>query len=149
MDDLFKIYVHRLTEGRKERIEERIDPTFMDVAESELSFTSPVLVKGEAFLATDTLILRLRVETETVMPCAICNKDVRIKILIPNFCHTEELSGIKGGIFDYSGILREAVLLELPMTAECENSCPERETISVFLSSRKHKGEEYRPFEDL
>ena len=69
------------------------------------------------------------------MPCALCNRDAQVKILIPDFCHTEALSEIKNGVFDYQETLREEILLAVPYTAECNNGdCPERAGMAKYLT---------------
>lgn len=134
MDDTFKIFVYRLKDGQQEVIEETLSPDFLDIHEAELSFSVPVVLQGKAEVAENTLILQLSIETEATLPCSICNQDVQVKIGISDFYHTEELANVKDGVFDYRQILREAILLELPYTAECnEGSCPERESLARYF----------------
>ncbi len=135
MGDEFKIFVHRLKDGQKEKIEESLSPAFLEIHEEELAFKKPILLHGEAEFAEQTLVLRLGVETEATMPCAICNQDVQVKLNIPNFVHTVQLEEIKGDVYNFKEVLREAILLELPSRAECnEDNCPEREALSKFFS---------------
>lgn len=139
MDDTFRIFVNRLKEGREERIEETLSPEFLDVHEAELKFQAPVFLKGSATVADEVLVLIFSIETEVNMPCAICNKEVKVKISIPDFCHTERLSEIKGSVFNYQEVLRQGVLLELPYIAECNGGdCPERAFLAQYLI---HKGD--------
>jgi uncharacterized metal-binding protein YceD (DUF177 family) len=138
MDDTFKIYLHRLRDGHEERIEESLSPGFLDIHEADLAFKSPITLKGSVAVADETLVLTLAIETEAIMPCAICNRNVNVKILIPDFCHTENLADIKGGIFDYKEILREGILLELPYTAECNGGgCSERAALAKYFTQGK------------
>jgi len=135
MGDEFKIFVHRLNDGQKEIIEETFSPTFLDVHEQDLAFTAPVKIHGEAEFVDQALVLRLAVETEATMPCAICNENVQVKLEIPVFCHTEELADIKGDVFNFKDVLREAILLELPPRAECnQGKCPQREDLAKYFS---------------
>lgn len=134
MDDTFRIYVHRLKDGVEEKILETLPPDFLEVCEAELAFPEPVILKGTATMTDSMVVLYFNIETVAVMPCAICNQECRVKIVIRNFCHTEKLSEIKGGVFDYRKVLREGILLELPYTAECnEGCCPERSTLAKYL----------------
>lgn len=138
MDDTFKIFVYRLRDGQQEKITERLSPDFLEVSESSLSFISPVEIKGTATLADDVLVLELAVETEAVMPCAVCNQNTSVKISIPHFCYTESLSDIKGSVFNYKNALREGILLEVPFTAECNGGdCPERADLAQYLSQKE------------
>lgn len=135
MGDEFKIFVHRLKEGQKEKIEESLSPTFLDLQEKDLAFKMPVEIRGEAECADETLVLRLAVVTEVTMPCAICNEPVQVKVEIPAFCHLAEPAEIKGDVYDFKEVLREAILLELPPRTECnQGKCPERESMLKYFS---------------
>lgn len=134
-DDRFKIYLQRLREGKVESIEETFEPTFMGVEESELSFCSPVTVSGEASVAGENFILRLAVETEATMICAICNEEVLIPIEVPPLVHTQKLDELKSGVFQLQKLIREAILLGIPSRAECAGGeCPEREHIKKYFA---------------
>lgn len=133
MEETFKIFVHRITEGREEKIQEILSPDFLDVHEKDLDFQAPIKVTGVASVVEEVLVLNLTIETEAIMPCSICNHEVHLKILVPSFYHTEELSNIKGGVFDYQSLLREEILLQIPYTAECnEGDCPERAILAQY-----------------
>jgi uncharacterized metal-binding protein YceD (DUF177 family) len=135
MDDTFKIFVGRLKVEHEERIEEILSPDFLDIQEAELAFQAPVYLRGIADVADEMFVLRLVIETELIMPCAICNQGTAIKISIPDFYYTEALAEIKGGLFDYRDILREAILLEIPYTAECNSGhCPERAAMAKYFT---------------
>lgn len=135
MEETFKIYVRRLRDGQTEKIAENPPPDFIGINEKELAFKVPVVIQGEASVADDALVLRLHIETEATMPCAICNREVQVKISIRDLCHTEEIAGIKGAVFDYQEVVREAILLELPFTAECNRGdCPERATMAKYFA---------------
>ena len=137
MDDTFKIFILRLKEGEQEIIEETLAPTFLDIHEEELTFQAPIAVSGKASVADTTLILQLAIETEALMPCSICNQKIPVKIAIPDLCYNESLDEIKNGVFDYQEVLREAILLELPYTVECNGgACPERETLLKYTSQK-------------
>lgn len=148
MDDRFNIYIDRLKEGEDKVLNESFFPGFIDIQEAELEFNKPILVKGKAYLTNESLVLNLMIEAEATMPCAICNEDVRVPIVIKDFSHIEEFKNIRGGIFNFKDILREAILLEVPLIAECTNgNCPEREFVAKYLT--KEKKEEKHPFSDL
>ena len=151
MEAVFSIYIDRLKGGREEIIEEIVPPDFMDIHESELAFPNPVHLKGRASLSIDTLILHLCVETEVVMPCSICNKEVPVKISLPNLYITEDLEKFRGGIFNFKEALREQILLEVPPITECNNGCcPERENMAQFLKKNTDESNEaYHPFREL
>ena len=140
MDDTFKIYILRLRDGQSEQIQESLPPDFLVLKEPDVAFNRPVEIRGEANLVDEMFVLTLDVETEATLPCSICNQDVQVKISIKDFCFTEPVNSIKSGIFNYQEILREALLLELPHTAECRGGdCPERETLAKYFSHKQNQ----------
>ena len=153
MKETFQILVDRLKGGQIEKIAESFDPSFLGIQEVELRFDAPVVVKGEAYLSEDELILHLKASTEAVMPCAVCNQMIKVELKIENFYHTQPLKEIPGAIFNYQEALREALLIELPQYVECRGSkkgkCPERASIASYLRVEKHAEKTYFPFKDL
>ena len=134
MSDSFKILIDRLKGGLSQKIEEALDPSFLGPSEPELRFTSKVKVKGEAYVTDSHLIVHLKASTKVSMPCAVCNQMIDVGLRSDDFYHTESLEEIRGAVFDYSEALREALLIELPKTVECNGGkCPEREVIEPFL----------------
>jgi uncharacterized metal-binding protein YceD (DUF177 family) len=145
--DCFKIFVDRLAEGNSEKISLTVEPQFMDLAEGELKFSHPVELKGRAYVSDQSLFLHLSAKTTAHLPCSICNQMTQVSLDIPEFVHAESVAEIKGKVYDFSPIVREALLLELPYTAECaEGKCPEREKLKQYFSK---SGGEYSPFQDL
>jgi hypothetical protein len=137
VSDGFKIWIDRLSDGQIQKIKSLFPPAFLDVDEKELKFPFPVEVSGEAYLADMHLLLRLKASTRAVMPCIICNKMIETELKIVDFYHTEPLSDIRDAIFDFSDVLREALLSELPKYVECcSGNCPQREAIAPFLRKR-------------
>lgn len=153
--DQFKIFVEQLRLGNTEEIEESLSPDFLEVAEKELSFSKPVMVKGQVYLADHTLILHFDISTIAVMPCAICNQAVNVGIEIKGFYHAVPLVDIKGAVYDFREILREAILLEVPLLTEChQGKCPQRKSLEKYFKKEvppgiKEQEEGYRPFANL
>lgn len=154
-DDSFRIFVEQLREGHTEEIGETFSPEFLDVHEDELVFDQPVIVNGQVYLADEMLVLHLDIETKATIPCSVCNKPVEIDLSVKGFYHAVPLSEIKGAVYDLREILRETILLEIPLLAECrQGNCPQRKTMKKFLkkegsSGEGDEGEGYRPFADL
>ena len=142
---MLKIYVHQLTDGQTEVIEETVSPELLEIKEKDLQYQKPINLFGKAYLAEDYLIIQLKITTEATMPCLICNESVQKNLTVHSFYHTEEVANIKGHIYDYTQPMREAILLELPYGVECNGSCPKRKEIKRYL---KNKGTRY-PFADL
>ncbi len=145
MENPLKIYVDRLSRERTEKIEETLTPELVDVNEKDLKFQSSVKLEGKAYLAEDHLVIQLDVETEALIPCAICNKGLKKKITVKGFYHTEDLEKIRGHVYDYTNPLREAILLEVPSYVECLENCPKRTDLKNYLQ----KGNDQFPFADL
>ncbi|MCC6127797.1 MAG: hypothetical protein IT584_01160, partial [Chlamydiae bacterium] len=137
--------------GLTEAIDAALDPSFLDVQEAELLFPSPVLLKGEVYLTDEHLIIHLKASTKTVRPCAICNEATTTDLCVSNFYHTEMIQDIPSAVFDFREVLREALLIELPLVVECSSGkCPERKSIAPFMKSKERsENTTYFPFTDL
>jgi len=155
MQDVFKIWVDRLGEGRIQKIAGSFAPGFLDIDEKELQFRAPVLVAGEAYLADQHLVIHLKAKTLATLPCAICNEMKPVELKVDNFYHSEAIGEIDGAVFDFSAPLREALLIELPSRFECsEGRCPERASLAPYLQRKatgpKGDGQNrHFPFADL
>jgi len=133
-DDRFKIYIHRLKDGKAENIAETFAPDFMHIAEKELKFVNPVHVEGTACVSGTEFVLVLHVKTTACLPCCMCNCETEVSIEVPRLMHTQDVNEIKSGVYRMGDLLREGILLELPLTAECcAGNCPERATLSKFF----------------
>lgn len=146
--EIFNIYIDRLKGGKRAEIVESVAPVFMEIAESDLAFNSPIALKGEAFVSDGTLFLELEIETVALMMCSICNCQFAFKVHIPKLYHAESVDEIKGAIFNFREIVREQILLEIPPVVECQNgSCPERQSMAKFM--KKNAAEDFHPFAEL
>lgn len=151
MDEKFEIFLEQLRGGGSEKIDVTCASDFLDVNEDDLRFEPPVKVTGEAYMADEELILHLDAVAHAVKPCSICNEPVKVSVEVRNFYHAQPLAEIKGGCFNYQEILREAILLEVPSFAECQQgNCPQRQQIAKYLKQPKpSEGEGYQPFADI
>jgi uncharacterized metal-binding protein YceD (DUF177 family) len=151
MSDPFVILIDRLKGGHTQKIEGSFDPAFLAVEEPALRFTNKVMVKGEAYLTDAHLIIHLKASTQATMPCAICNRMIETDLKVDNFYHTEPIEEIRSAHFNFSEALREAILIELPRTVECnQGKCPERDVMAPYLRSEKRSDKTtYFPFADM
>lgn len=154
MDDVFKIYVEQLRDGREEKIREKLGGDFLEIEEPGFVFDTPIELEGVAYLAEHELVLHWDIMTEVLVSCSICNEGVRIPLHIQNFYYSEPLADIKSGIYNFKDLLRETILLEVPSFVECNGgNCPKRKEFHKYLkepSSRPSDQEEgYHPFADL
>ena len=152
MDDIFKIYIEQLRNGHEEKIDEKLDPGFLDVCEPDLVFSEPVELKGVAYLAEQELVFHWDIRTEAVIPCSICNEPVRVPIHIHDFYYSEPVREIKTGVYSFKDLLRETILLEVPSFVECEGMCPKRKEVKRYLKESSDELSDeggYHPFADL
>ena len=140
-----KIFIDRLINGKVLHLDEILPPTILEVNEKDLQFHTPITVNGQAYLTDSHLVLKLNIATTATLPCSICNDLVTLSITIPSFYHAEELTAIRGGIYDFTPPLREGVLLEVPNYVECNKNCSKRDNIKHYFA----KGQHQHPFADL
>lgn len=142
-----KILIDRLRSGQPENIDQKLEGAFLGPDEEELKFSFPVSVKGEAYLTDDHLIIHLKVATKILMPCSICNKMINSDLEVDHFYQAVPVEEIPSAIFDYKELLREALLLELPRTVECnKGKCKDRAIIAPYISEPQ---EANFPFADI
>lgn len=133
-DDRFKIFVHRLKEGKAEHIAETFSPQFMGIDEEDLVFADPVHVEGTACVSGEMFVLSLRLKTVAQLPCVVCNAPTPVPLEVADLMHTQSMDELKSGSFKMGGLIREALLLEVPLAAECcHNNCPERINMTQYF----------------
>lgn len=151
MSDPFKILIDRLKGGNTQKLEETLDPAFLGPDEPELRFVSKAKVTGEAYVTDSHLIIHLKAHVKISMPCAVCNQMIEKDLKVDNYYQAEPLEEIRGAIYDYSESLREALMIEIPRTVECNNGkCPERATIEPYLRAKNRTEKTtHFPFADM
>lgn len=151
MNDFFIIYLDRLKGSQEENLIASVPPSFLDCGEKELQFNSLVEVKGKAYIVDEHLVIRLSASTKASLPCSICNQMIDIPIKINNFYHTKPLEECPSVKYDFSGALREQILLETPPYAECSGGCSERDSVKKFMKQETSSSEEnpHFPFSGL
>jgi len=138
MHDQLKIYVEQLKTGYKEKINLQVSSNFLDLHEDELAVAPSISIQGEAYTTGDNLILCLSCKTEVQLPCSICNTMTRVSLEAKEIAHSQELSELPSSIFDYSGVVREELLLMIPHFIECQKgNCPQRLEIQPFIKAEK------------
>jgi len=155
MQEMFKIWVDHLKGGpsgaKVQKISRSFDPAFLEIDEKELKFFAPVQVDGEAYLADQHLVIRLKARTTATLPCVICNEMTDLELKVENFYQAVGIDEIENAVYDFAAPLREALLIELPNYFECrKGNCPERESLAPYLRlSPKTDGKKNFPFADL
>ncbi len=151
MNEAFKVYIDRLKAGEVHKVDGAFDPEFLELDEKELHFEKPVLIRGEAYAADDHLIVHLSASTFAQIPCSVCNELFYYPLTVSGFYATEPLSEFPSAIADFGQYAREALLTELPRTAECNGGkCNARDAITPYLRSEKRSAQPtYYPFADI
>lgn len=152
MSELTTIYIDRLSGGADQSINVTLSPQFLSIEEKDLYFRDSVAVEGIAYATEEELVLRFSASTSVNVACAICNQMISLPLSVKNVYHTEPLKEIQGALFNFSDVVREALLIELPVRAECSGgTCPERATIAPYLHKKPPSGGEdvYFPFANL
>jgi hypothetical protein len=129
----FKISLNRLEKEGTCDIDESVDAEFLHVHERDLDFADPIVVKGSAAAAVKSVLLKLSITTVAKTPCIICGKPVKIEVNLSDVCHAESLDQIRQEVFDYSFVIRDAILTETSEYGECGGKCPEREVLAGYL----------------
>lgn len=153
MKEQLKIYLEQLKDGHSRSLDEEVDVDFLSVNEVALAFTGTVRVQGEVYLAGNELILHLDIGANCVIPCKICNKPVLHPIKLKGTYFTVSLDQIDGGIYNCQELIREAILLEVPLVVECESGrCQERDRLKKYFKDEKKEGalqvETWHPFKE-
>lgn len=156
MKDCCTVLIEHLREGKSTPIDESFAPTTLELNDEELSFIDPVSIKGSGYLAEDLLVIQIDITGACYLPCAVCNKPVKIPLVLKNTYITKPLSECSSGKAYFMQDLREAILLEVPSFTECnEGKCPERTHMKEYLKQpapktpRQEESDLYYPFDDL
>ena len=157
MEQELKIFIERLEPQTEYPLSHSLAPSFLQIEEKELIVTAPVDVKGKVFLTDHTLIFHLSCKTAIHMPCSICNKMQVFFLNSTETIHSFDLEELRESTFDYSFLVREDLLLQIPQFAECnEGKCSERESLSSYIKKSpspikkgSSKQSSYFPFADL
>lgn len=150
MAEEFKLFIKQLEEGKKEIIHVSVDPAFLALHENDLFFPAPIQVMGEAYTTSINLILNFKCNIKLKMPCSICNKFIEVEIRTENAYYDFNLKELTSAIFNYTEVVREEVILNIPHFVECASgNCPERKGVAPYLRQPTKKPETQFPFADL
>ncbi|MFY7842592.1 MAG: YceD family protein [Rhabdochlamydiaceae bacterium] len=139
MSKLFDIFIDRLNNGNELIIDEITNCDFLEIQEDELKFNHDLKLKGKAYIAHDHLIISLKIHSQASIPCTICNHLFDYSIHLDSFYLAKPIEEIPSPIYNFGLDIREAILLEIPPFAECnQGKCPLRVDVQKFL---KNKGE--------
>jgi uncharacterized metal-binding protein YceD (DUF177 family) len=143
-----KVFTDRLKDEEVQAISETIPSSLLQAEENELHFDDSVSINGKAYLASDHLVIDLKISATAKMPCIVCNEEAPFSMQIQDFTHTVALEEIPSAVYDYTEEVRSAILLKIPQFFEChEGKCPTRGEVKKYL---KEPGcDTHSPFSDL
>lgn len=117
--DPFTILIDRLQDGQIQKLEESVAPAFLELHETELSFSQPVRFHGKAYTTGEHLIVIVEAETTCLVPCSTCNETFSYKIRLSPLTLAIDLDELRGHRYNFREELRTALLLEVPAFPKC------------------------------
>jgi uncharacterized metal-binding protein YceD (DUF177 family) len=135
MAEIFDIQTNHLLRGETQEISGAIDPDFLSVADGGILFGEKVTLKGKAYVVDGNLLIHIDVTTSYQAHCRVCNELCTFPLELQGLYLTEELANISSRGYNFKEALREAILIEIPVYAECEGNCPNRDYIKDYLRS--------------
>jgi uncharacterized metal-binding protein YceD (DUF177 family) len=140
-----QIALEQLQDGQTVAVEESLPPSFLHLEETDVVFNRPIYLKGEVSRAGDHLILRVKAQTEVLMPCSFCNEMTLVPLCTQEICGESEER-----VFDYSGLVREEIILMVPQFAECTGGhCPNRSLLDKLRKKKTASTPHHTPFSEL
>ena len=118
MNEDFLINIDQLRKTGNLSLNMTLPSDFLELEESELHFGAEIVLQGEAYVVDERLILHLDMIVPAILVCTICSGDAHKDVKIDNFYHVEETKKLKSTIYDFSNVLRQEILLEVPQFAE-------------------------------
>lgn len=153
MSHKFCVSSDRCSDGQEEHIEEKLDPSLLDLQGTDLVASSPILVEGKAYQVSGRMIIDAHVSTTLTTACAMCNEPTSIDIDIPQWLYEQECDSIHGSEWDLTEALREEILLAVPFFTQCGGDvCRNMAEIRTFVrpeEENESEGKGYQPFLEL
>lgn len=117
-----------------------LDPSFLDLTEKdEAQPSKPIVAQGTASLVGEFICLNLDVQCSFMLPCALCNEKFEYEVSA-SIEHQEPVENIKQRKWDFTDLVREAILLEVPFFPQCGGeTCRHRDEIQKYLVNPEEK----------
>ena len=136
MHSKFKIFLGRLQNGAVHKIEETA--TFKEIGieeEKDLYFSRPMSFNGRAYLAEDSLIVKMDIKFFISRPCKICSNLAEKELEIKNLYIIQDIKKIALA-YNFRDELKNACFLEMPSFVECLDNCPKRDRMKKYLPKK-------------
>lgn len=129
------IYLERLAHEHVEKISEALPPELFQLSESdELQAHDTVAVTAEAYVSDGFLIITYSVSTAFTTRCGFCNESFSLPVQLSHCTVEIPLDEIKHGYFDFSELLRQELLLQVPYYPLCGGEqCNNRAEVEKYL----------------
>ena len=133
-------FLDQLQGGGEIAIDLELDPSFLELQETdEAKACSSIVVEGPACLVDGFICLSVEATGSFRMACALCNEPFEYKVKVP-IRHQEPTDTMKQGKWNFTEVVREAILLELPFFPQCGGKeCLHREEIQKYLVDPKEE----------
>lgn len=118
-NDIFSIYIDRLRDGKEEELHVTTSSQEIGVTIEDDTRILDVECSGTAYLSSDYLILSLAISYAFNATCRKCNELSKEKRELPMQSYTLLLESIRGSVYNYNSVIREAILLDIPEYTEC------------------------------
>ena len=117
-------------------LDESIDCSDIMEVDPQIRDVSPIHVKGRADISATKITFHIHLTGELILPCSRTLVDVRYPIDVKtsetfllkedyDYIDSEYFTVVKGDVIDLTPVIRENLLLEVPMQVFCEDANPE------------------------
>lgn len=152
-DNSHILYLDHLQPDEELTVSCTLDPIFLELSvEDEAQPLKPVVVEGVCSLVDGCVMLDLLVHAFFSVRCALCNETFEYEVRLDRFRHQEMMENIDQRKWDLRGLLREAIVIELPFFPLCGgNECLHKDEIRKYFASHLEEKEEEKssPFHNF
>ncbi|MGN1385126.1 MAG: YceD family protein [Bacillus sp. (in: firmicutes)] len=117
-------------------LDESVDCSDIMEVDSQIREVSPIHVKGRADISATKITFHIHLTGELILPCSRTLVDVRYPIDVKtsetfllkedyDYIDSEYFTVVQGDVIDLMPVIRENLLLEVPMQVFCDDANPE------------------------
>ena len=148
----------------QERLELHLDQLQgMEVKEFTIQAKAAFLGEEEGYCWMDPVVCHIRAQrtSEEVIlwcsatlsysrHCSCCEEPLIQQLMVRDAVCTLDAHAVRHGIIDLAPLLREELLLELPLFSDCgDRCCPHRQSLTGCLKKQPAAEEQHYPFRHL
>jgi uncharacterized metal-binding protein YceD (DUF177 family) len=130
-----------------------LEPSFLELSpQDEMKPSRPVVIEGTVSLVDDYVLLNMEIRAFFHVHCASCNDVFEYEVCLDQFSHQELLENIARRKWDVSEIVREAIVIELPLFPQCGGKeCLHMDEIQKYFHTLSEEKEEEKssPFQSF